>query len=385
LVYITTSAMGARYLMTGQLAWMQDHGFEVTLLCAGGPDQEFVAAREHVTVQAIPIEREIAPLRDVRALFALIGALRRIRPVIVNFGTPKAALLGSIAATIAGVPVRVYLMRGLRTETIHGLRRWVFELFDRIVYALAHRVVFVSQSLRRLYVDELGLGAMEKSVVLAHGSSNGVDAGRYRRDPAASARLRRALGLGDDELVVGFVGRLTRDKGIEELAAAFARVVQSVPRAQLLLIGDAEVGDPVDPRTLAALRSSERVIALPHATDIAPYYGVMDVLAFPSYREGFPNVILEAACAGVPAVGFRATGTVDAIEDDVTGIVVDRGDSDALAVALQKLLGDSELRRRQGDAARRRAAALFAPEAIWEAFRTLYLEEAHKRAAERLA
>ncbi|HKR67204.1 MAG TPA: glycosyltransferase, partial [Thermoanaerobaculia bacterium] len=148
LAYITTAGMSARYLLAGQLAFMQRSGFDVTLFCAGGADLDLVAQRENVRVIAIPFEREVAPLRDLRALWRLVIELRRVRPDVVNAGTPKAALLGMIASALLRVPVRIYTLRGLRSETARGVRRFVLEQLERLTAALAHRVVCVSASLR---------------------------------------------------------------------------------------------------------------------------------------------------------------------------------------------------------------------------------------------
>jgi glycosyltransferase involved in cell wall biosynthesis len=164
----------------------------------------------------------------------------------------------------------------------------------------------------------------------------------------------------------------TRDKGLAELRLAFARIRDRQPHARLLLVGDFESGDPVDPGTVASLRGDSRVVVTGFVADPAPYYHLMTVLAFPSHREGFPNVPLEAACAGVPSVGFAATGTVDAIEDGVTGRIVPMHDAASLATALDAYLGDSQLRRRHGRAARERAIRDFAPQRIWNELLNLY-------------
>ncbi|HKR65210.1 MAG TPA: glycosyltransferase, partial [Thermoanaerobaculia bacterium] len=210
------------------------------------------------------------------------------------------------------------------------------------------------------------LTSREKTIVLAHGSSNGVDAARFAPNDETRARIRRELGFADSDVVIGFIGRLTRDKGIAELLQAFERV----RNARLLIVGDAEDGDPVDAATLAKLA---HVTRLAHVADAAPYYSAIDILAFPSHREGFPNVVLEAASASVPAVGFRATGTVDAIEDGVTGTIVD--DVDALAIALQRYVDDESLRRAHGEAGRKRAVERFAPEEVWRALQELMRDE----------
>lgn len=365
LLYVVTHGMSALHLLKGQLRWMREAGFEVAVAASPGPDLQAVAEREGVTVFAIPMRREIHPLADLRSLAALTRLLRRWRPQVVNAGTPKAGLLGMMAARLAGTPVRVYTLRGLRLETARGRTRALLALTERMASACAHSVVSVSESLRAAYCA-MGLADPAKVVTLGAGSSNGVDAARFAlRTPADGQRLRASLGIAADAPVVGFVGRFTRDKGIGELLAAFEAVSAQVPGARLLLVGDFEAGDPVPEAVARRLGEHPGVVRSGFVADTAPYFGAMDVLAFPSLREGFPNVPLEAAAAGLPVVAVRATGSVDAVVDGETGALVEPGDAAALAGALARYLRDPALRRRHGAAGQARVRERFAPERVW--------------------
>jgi glycosyltransferase involved in cell wall biosynthesis len=320
------------------------------------------------------MSREASPLRDLVSWVRLVRLFRRLRPDLVAAGTPKAGLLGLLAARVVGVPARVYTLRGLRLETARGAKRRLLRRAERLTAASAHRVLCVSESLRRRAV-ELGVVAEAKAVVPGAGSSNGVDVARFRaaaEDREGVRSLRARLGLPEGAPVVGFVGRLTRDKGIAELLEAFDRLSRELPEARLLLLGDFESGDPV-PRALAdRLRADPRVVLPGFVRDTAPYYPLMDVLAFPSHREGFPNAPLEAAATEVPTVGFGVTGTVDAVADGETGRIVPPGDVAALAAALAAYLRDEELRRRHGRAARERAERRFRRETVWRAWAAEY-------------
>lgn len=369
LLYVVTHPLTARTLLRGQLRYLAERGFEVALATSPGPDLETAVAQEGVPVFEVPMAREIAPAADLLSLVRLGRAIRAFRPHLVHAGTPKAGLLGMLAARRAGVPVRLYTVRGLRLETARGARRRLLAAAERAAAGLAQRVVCVSASLRRRYLD-LGLAPAEKVTVLGAGSSNGVDAERFRPrppgDPEAAAR-RRELGIPEGAPVVGFVGRFTRDKGIGELLDAFDGPVSArFPEARLLLVGGFEEGDPVPAGVRELLASHPRVARAGFVLDTAPWYGPMEVLAFPSRREGFPNAPLEAAASAVPVVGWAATGTIDAVADGETGRLVPVGDVAALGEALVRYLSDRGLARRHGAAGRARVERLFRRERVWE-------------------
>ncbi len=368
IVYLVTSSVSVTFLR-GQLGFMRRRGYEVFVMSSAGAELHKVAEEEGVVAVEVPLGREICPLKDGAALWHLVRQFRSLRPDVVVAATPKAGLLGMLAARLAGVDVRVYHHFGLRLETTHGLKRFVLAMAERVACACATRVVCISESLRARCV-ELGLVRARKATVLGSGSNAGIDADCFQMTPdvrRAAAGIRLRLGIPADAPVVGFVGRLTRDKGVVDLLAALRQVLWEVPEARLLVLGEFEDGDPLPASCVRELKTHPQIVVAGFVEDPLPYYGVMDVLAFPSYREGFGCVALEAASIGLPVAGYRSTGVVDSVADGVTGTLVERGDSKELGKVLVRYLQSPELRRKHGEAGRRRAVHDFRREDVWGA------------------
>ena len=319
------------------------------------------------------MQREISPVRDLISLYKMFRAMKHVNPSLVDASTPKAGLLGGVAAWRAGVPCRVYTLRGLRLETTAGLKRALLWVTEWVSCHCAHRVVCISPSLRSRAVH-LKLVQATKTAVLVNGS-RGVDLVRftprnYRQLEVEG--IRKSLGIAENEIVIGFVGRLVKDKGIGELIEAFRRIRVNHANTRLLLIGDFEPGDPVDAEVRRYIESASEISRLGFVPDTAPYYGVMDIFALPTYREGFPGVALEAQASGVPVVTTNATGAIDSIVDGVTGLLVPVGDSTSLMHAIDKLASEEDTRARMGRAGRERMERDFRRESIWQAQVQMY-------------
>ncbi len=349
----------------------------MTVITSPGPQLDAFGAQHGVEVHALTMPRRVTPTEDAISLTRLTLLLRRLRPSLVHAHTPKGGLLGTIAATLAGVPARLYHMRGLPFATAMGAQRALLAATERTSTSLATRVLAVSASLRDAAV-RAHLCEASKIQVLGCGSGNGVDCdGRFNpANVAVDARqaFREKLRLPPSSAVVGFLGRLVRDKGIVELAAAWAELRVRFPDAHLVLGGSFEDRDAVSPETKALLMEDPRVHMLGFVQDAPGFYAGIDVLALPTYREGFPNVVLEAAAMRVPVVATRVTGCVDAVLDGVTGTLVAAGSGRALADALALYLANPELRARHGARARMRVERDFRSERIWEALANVYDE-----------
>jgi glycosyltransferase involved in cell wall biosynthesis len=336
-------------VLTGRLRALREAGFRVTLVAGPGELLERTAAGEEVEAFAIPMERGVAAVADVVSLFRLWRLLGRLRPDLVEFSTPKAGLLGSLAAWLRGVPVRVYLLRGLKFETSTGFKRGLLLAMERLAAGCAQVVLCNSESLRKKALA-MGVAPESKLLLLGDGSSNGVDVERFAPGPSG---VRERLGVQRGAFVVGFVGRLTRDKGLPELIEAFNLILRAEPEAHLLLAGWFDASDDAlggDVR--ARIESHPRIHLTGLVEDTAPYYRAMDVMVLPTWREGFPNVVLEAGATGIPVVTTLSTGSRDAVVPEVTGLLMPPGYPEAIAEAVLKLLRDPVRRRRMGNAAR---------------------------------
>lgn len=325
-------------------------GFRVWLTASGGELLQRTAERAGVAAVGVKMRRGMAPLADLLSLLRLWALLRRLRPAMTEFSTPKAGLLGTVAARLSGVPVRVYLLRGLKLETARGLKRRILLAAERLTAACATVVVCNSESLRAEALS-LGVAPGGKLKVLGVGSSRGVDSLRFA--PGPDAALREQLGLAGDALVLGFVGRITQDKGVPELIEAFETIAKQEPRTHLLLVGWFDKAeDAVDATVRARIEGNPRIHCTGFVEDTAPYYRAMDVMVLPTWREGFPNVVLEAQATGIPVITTISTGSRDSVVSEVTGLLIPPGYPEAVEEAALRLLGDRELRMRMGAAAR---------------------------------
>jgi glycosyltransferase involved in cell wall biosynthesis len=348
-------------VLRGRLRALREAGFRVVLLCSPGELLDRTAAEEGVDAIPIPMRRSFSPLFDLVSLARICATLFRLKPVITEFSTPKAGLLGSLAALLCGVPRRVYLVRGLRLETASGWKRAVLAASERVSAACSHLVLCNSRSLRH-QVTSLGLAPAEKVRVLGDGSSNGVDVERFTPGPS---RLKAQFVIPANAPVIGFAGRLTCDKGIPELLQAFEKVLRQAPSARLLLVGwfdDSD--DALNANLRGYIARHPRIVHTGFVADTAPWYRSMDVMVLPTWREGFPNAVLEAAASGVPVITTHATGARDSVLPEVTGLLVPPGDAGAIADAVLTLLADPGRRRRMGWTARQWVSESFPQERV---------------------
>jgi glycosyltransferase involved in cell wall biosynthesis len=328
------------------LLYGSDDSTEVTGLAAG---------IQQIRVQ---LRRNPRPFEDLLSLGRLIRLLTSLHPALVVMSTPKMAMLGLLAARLCRVPSRIYILYGLRLEGSTGLRRWVLGRAEKLAMSCATHVVSISQSLADTAERHQLVDAGKISVPGAGGT--GVDLDRFQlpSDQARSA-ARRQFGLPPDVPVLGYVGRLARDKGISELCAAWRDVHAEIPEARLLVVGPEEHSDAAFSRTLTELSNLPNVVRHGPTQEIQTAFAAIDCLALLTRREGFGQVLIEAAACEVPTVATRVTGVVDAVVDGVTGTLVPAGDSRAAAEAIIHYLQSEPTRAQAGKMARARAESDF--------------------------
>lgn len=373
---ITEQPGGTRFFQQDQLVFLSKNGWDVTVISSPAPCLEKLEAETEVKVVPIRMSRNISPLRDTLSFVKIFFAIYRIKPDLVSAGTPKAGLLGLLAATILQTPARVYVLRGLRLETTSGPLRWLLYLMEKITASCAHEVICVSRSLRTKYL-ELKLTTPRKAVVLANGSSNGIDPDLYKPTPerqAAGEEIRQQLDIGLDDFVIGYIGRVAKDKGGRDLLDAYKHVRAKIDTAHLLIIGDLDGTALFTDQEQKSISMDPNIHITGFVDDVSPYYHMIDVVALPSYREGFPRVPLEAAGSEVPVVAYEATGTIDAVKHDNTGLLSEIGDSKALSANIIFYASNEEMRRTHGSAARQRVVSHFHSQLVWTAYHQEYIK-----------
>jgi len=359
--------------LSSQIQFLRSLGMHITIITSPGDELNELSSGDGLSVITMDIPRKQKPWRDFKALLKLFLIFRKSSFDILHSTTPKAGLLCAIAGKLAGIPVRLHTFTGQAWVTRKGLMRWIMRFADKVIVQLMTHCYADSPSQRDFLIAENMAAAGEISVI-GHGSLAGVDMQRFSADrwsEAEKQKLRNNLGLMNVSFIATYIGRITRDKGVGELLEAFEIFQRSHPdSAHLLMLGpaDEESGDLFE---WAATQS--HVHCLGYQPDPERFLSITNVLCLPSYREGFGTVVIEAAAMGVPCIGTKIAGLVDAVEDGGSGILVPVRDIDALCQALDTLAEDQGLCMRMGEKARRRTRQLFSSEAVSHALATAYL------------
>jgi glycosyltransferase involved in cell wall biosynthesis len=344
--------------------------YDVTLITNGTEQELSSLLSDSVRLVSVNIAREIALWRDVVALFRLYFIFRRERFDVVHSLMPKTGLLAMLAAFTARVPHRIHTFTGQVWANKTGFARWGLKSLDKLIASCATDLLADSLSQRQFLIAEQVVNK-SKILVLGNGSICGVDTQRFRPNLIAREQLRSSLGIGGNSIVYLFLGRLTRDKGIADLAQAFVSLADEVPDAHLLVVGPDESGMEAILQSILAKHAPQfHRIGFTHRPE--DYMACADIFCLPSYREGFGSVIIEAAAVGVPAVASNIYGLTDAVSDGVTGILHPAKNIVEIKRALLSLTNDANKRAEMSRLARLRAYELFATDVVVAEMRNYY-------------
>ena len=336
LVRITTVPISLLVLLKGQMKFMKQNGFDVTMISSDGEEVEKLINQEECPHIPVKLTRKITPVTDLISLIKLVFILKKIKPDIVHTHTPKAGLIGMWAAKIARVPIRLHTIAGLPWMETSGIKRKLLITIEKIT-AMAAVEIFPNSYVQKQFLFEKNIGK-KKLKVIGSGSSNGIDSEYFsiNDDNVKSAReLRLNQNIQDDSCVWIFVGRIVKDKGIMELMDSFLELIKEFPQDRLWLVGNEEPDlDPLEKNYRELLHHHYAIKWWGYQNDIRPYLAASKVLVFPSYREGFPNVPLQAGAMGCMLLLSDINGCNEIVNNGVDGILVPVKDSNALAKAM---------------------------------------------------
>lgn len=336
---------GSSRLLDGQVSYFKSIGYDVYLVSQDHFKEQIFCEKEGCTHLPVTIEKDINPIQDLKTLRQIIRHFKRINPQIINVGTPKMGLLGLMAAKYLGIKTRIYTCRGLRFETEKGVKRAILLSMERLTVELAKKVIYVSPSLMCAAIKS-GACIRNKSIVIGKGSSNGVNLMAFDHDFIDKEKRGELITQYQltDKTVIGFVGRVTLHKGSYELVEAFERIHQEHPDTVLIMIGHLDCSKEFELKIL----SHPAITHIPFQNDVPLYMSLFDMLVLPSWREGFPNVPIQAAAMGIPVIVSDATGCVDSVCDNWNGKIFKLKSVDSLTDSLRFYVSNPALRLEHG-------------------------------------
>ena len=346
LIRITTVPISLEKLLENQARFFKKY-YSVTLVSAQKEQLEALAKEQGVAYFPLEMTRKITPLQDLRCLLQLVRFLRKEKPHIVHSHTPKAGIIGMLAAFIARVPVRMHTIAGLPLMEVKGIKKRILYAVERLTYRYATHVYPNSKGLMD-FIQEKHLAEKTPLQIIGKGSSNGIDTGHFNANSISDQELikcQKKWTIAQDDFVFLFIGRLVGDKGINELVVAFEQFSSKLPKVKLFLVGPQEPTlDPLAKSTLKAIDQNPSIILTGYQQDVRPFLKMAQVFVFPSYREGFPNVVLQAGAMGVPCIVSDINGCNEIIEDEINGFVVPPKQIQPLVEKMQFLYKDAEKR-----------------------------------------
>lgn len=323
-IRMATAPLAIRYLLRGQLSFLKRNGVDIKVVCSSGPLIQEIESYENCKCVTVEMTRAITPFKDFYSLLKLCKLFLEEKPDIVHTNTPKAGLLGMLAAKLIRVPVRLHSVTGIRFMTTKGFKYHVLRLMEKLTYMLSTHVNPEGESLSNYIVQE-SLCRKDKIIIIGAGSINGVDTTRYNLESLNDVKMdevKYILDYNQDYKYILFVGRVVKDKGVEELIRVFIKLASLDKSLRLILLGPLEQDlDPISKEIIQAIENSEEIQHIEWTNDVEYYMALATILIHPSHREGFPNVLLQAACLKCPILCSDIVGNIDIVKDGVDGIL----------------------------------------------------------------
>jgi len=385
LLRITTVPISLKLLLRGQLEFMEANGIEVLSVSADGPEVKQLKVRHKI----VPMARAITPFQDLISLIRLILIIRKFRPDIVHTHTPKAGLLGMLSALLCGVKVRVHTIAGLPWLQTGGVVRRVLKMAETATVYCSTDTLVNSFRLMEILKSELpGIAGRRfeqgRLSVPGRGSSNGIDLNYFQKSPEISGEatlLRNEFQIAQDDVVFCFIGRLVRDKGVGELVRAFDRIREKYGNVRLILAGPVETGrDGLQDLVLRRVRAGNGIIAPGLVEDVRPWLAASDIFVFPSYREGFPNVLLQAGCMEVPVIATDINGCNEIVSNGFSGLLISPQSEDELVQSMETLMRSESDRKYFALNLKKYVTENFDQFAIWTELLRFYKERSGNQA-----
>lgn len=369
LIRVTTIDGSLWTLLNGQLKYINSH-FDVVGVAANRGKLSQVAHREGIRTVAITMYREINPVADFKSLFHLVRLFRAEKPDIVHANTPKGSLLAMIAAWICRVPHRIYTVTGLRFETTTGNFRRLLIGMEKITCACATKVIPEGEGVKKTLIRENITSKYLQKIL--NGNINGIDLDYFDRTEEVLS-MANSSNLKSEDFTFIFIGRMVKDKGIHELVRAFCQLNKQYATTRLLLVGSLEPElDPIDKDVLDLINTHKKIEWVGYQSDVRPFLVLSNALAFASYREGFPNVVLQAGAMGLPSIVTDINGCNEIIIEGQNGIIIPPKSQDAMFDAMNFFIQNKEQVDQMANNARKLVAGRYEQSKVWEATLQMY-------------
>ncbi|MFT7051071.1 MAG: glycosyltransferase involved in cell wall biosynthesis [Psychroserpens sp.] len=380
LIRVTTVPSSLRTLLKGQHRFMSNH-YKVIGVSGEGDALTEVRQNEGIDTHVIEMTRTITLLKDLKATYLLYKFFKKEKPFIVHTHTPKAGTVGMLAAKLAGVPHRLHTIAGLPLLEATGPKRKLLNTVEKFTYSCATQILPNSFGLKDIIVQNRYTKASKLNVI-GNGSSNGIDTKHYDSAMVCQDKkeqLKNELEIKSTDLVFIFIGRIVKDKGINELVNAFHNLSSKASNCKLILVGPKEDHlDPLLPKTETLIKENTQILTVGTQKDIRPYVAISNVLTFPSYREGFPNVVLQASCMGLPCIVSNINGCNEIIEHELNGLIIPTKNESALENAMQFMIDNSEKREAMILHTRARIIKRYDQDYVWNEILKTYKSLEHE-------